>query len=237
MSRKRINITKKGFFLDYLLSIVIELIILFGLMGFCALFIYRGDLIQETKLIGSETSSPTTGRLLYLFISLFTSVALCIVASLLARKEKDVPAFWCGYASGILLWQALGEEAWHFSVGGINFVQLESVSSFPVILAFIALIVYAYKKRSFDWGIWITIISFACNWLGHYVTVGVYPFFEKWVESRVWNVCAGSIGGGLVFILSIVYLLFHSETRKGRMFASLLTYISIGITALSIIDG
>lgn len=237
MSLNKTTLTKNGFLIDYLLNIVLELIILFGLMGFCALFIYRGDLVGESKFIGDEMSSPTSGRLVFLILSFILALILCITASKFAKADKDIPAFWCGYASGIFLWQSLGEEAWHFSVGGINFVKLESVSSFPVVILFVALIIYAYRHRSFDWGIWCMIFSFACNWLGHYVTVGIYPFVEKLFDSHTWNVCAGSIGGGIMFIFSIYYLLTHADTRKGRMFASMLTYISIGITALSIIDG
>lgn len=229
--------TKKEFLLDYLLSLVLELVILFGLMAFCALFIGKGALIGEPKLIGDEMSSPTAGRLVYLFLSFALFLALCITASRFAKAGKDVPAFWCGYASGILLWQSIGEEAWHFSVGGINFVKLESIAAFPVVLLFAALLLYAHRHRSFNWGIWCMIFSFACNWLGHYVTVGLYPFVENLFAPRTWNVWAGSIGGGLMFVFSIIYLITHAKTRKGRMFASMLTYISIGITALSIIDG
>lgn len=237
MFQKRAKMTVKEFLLDYLVSIVLQLVILFALMGFCALFIYRGALIGEQKLIGDEMSSPTVGRLIYMILSGVLAAALSVAASLFAKADKDVPAFWCGYAAGIFLWQTVGEEAWHFSVGGINFVQLESIAAFPVILLFIFMMIYGYRRRSFDWGIWCMLFSFACNWVGHYVTVGIYPFFEGLIESHTWNVTAGSIGGAVVFILSIVYLLFKGDTKKGRMFASMLTYIAIGITALSIIDG
>lgn len=235
--RQHTAISKKDFFRDYLLSIVLELVILFALMGFCSLFIYKGALVGEAKLIGAEMSSPTSGRLIYLFLSFVLALALCIAASKLARNGKETGAFWLGYISGILLWQAVGEEAWHFSVGGINFVQLESVASFPVVLLFLGFVLYCAQHRSLDWGLWITVISFACNWIGHYVTVGIYPFFSSLTDSHTWNVCAGSIGGCAVFLYSIFYLHHHADTKKGRMFASMLTYIAIGIVSLSIIDG
>lgn len=234
---KSVVISKRDFFVDYLLSIVLELVILFGLMAFCSLFIYKGELVQTSELVGDEMSSPTTGRLIYMILSFVLALLLCIAASECSKRDKDIPAFWCGYASGILLWQALGEEAWHFSISGIHFVQLESIASFPVVLMFIGLIVYGSKHGSFDWGIWCMILSFACNWLGHYITVGLYPFVESLIESHTWNVLAGSIGGAAMFIISILYLLFRAVTRKDRMFASMLTYIAIGCTALSIIDG
>lgn len=237
MSKKTGTVSRKDFFRDYLLSLVLELVILFALMMFCSLFIYKGKLVGECRLIGGEMSSPTTGRLLYFILSFILAFALWLASVRCAGLERDVPAFWLGYTAGILLWQAVGEEAWHFSVGGINFVQLESIASFPLVLLFVTLLVYGYRRRAFDWGSWITIVSFACNWLGHYVTVGIYPFVEQWIDSRSWNVGAGISGGGLVLLISIFYLRSHGTSRKGRMFASMLTYIAIGITALSIIDG
>ncbi|MBO2515767.1 MAG: hypothetical protein CW338_00630 [Clostridiales bacterium] len=237
MPEKRGRLTARGFLIDYLLSIGIELVILFALMGFCSLFIYRGALIGAEELVGSEMSSPTLGRLIYMILSFVLAAGLCVAASLCAKKGKDVFAFWAGFASGIFLWQAAGEEAWHFAVGGIHFVQLESIAAFPVVILFAGLIIYGWRRRAFDWGVWITLISFACNWIGHYVTVGLYPFVQDLTGSRAWNVGAGCAGGGIMFILSILYLLTHAGTRKGRMFASVLTYIAIGITALSVIDG
>lgn len=229
--------TRKGIFRDYLLNIVLELVVLFALMGFCSLFIYKGRMVQAAELVGAEMSSPTSGRLVYFILSFVLAVPLCVLASGCARKGKDVPAFWLGYVSGILLWQSFGEEAWHFTVGGIHFVQLESIAAFPLVLLFIGLIIYGCRHRCFDWGVWCTILSFACNWLGHYVTVGLYPFVENFFASRAWNVLAGSTGGGVMFVISIIYLLRHKDTKRGRLTASLLTYIAIGIVSLSLIDG
>lgn len=116
------KMTKKEFFLDYLLTIVLELVVLFGLMAFCSLFIGRGALLGTPELVGDELSSPTLGRLVYMLLSFILAFVLTVLASSFAKKDRDVPAFWCGFAAGILLWQAVGEEAWHFTVGGIHFV-------------------------------------------------------------------------------------------------------------------
>lgn len=237
MAEKQSGMTKKEFFLDYLLSIVLEIVILFLLMLFFGLFINKGELLQEVKLVGDEMASPKTGRLVYTVLAFVLAVGTCLAASKFAKKEKEVPAFWLGYASGIFFWQALGEGAWHFSVGGVNFVQLESIASFPLVLLFIGLIIYGAAHRSFDWGVWCVIISFACNWLGHYVTIGIYPFFEELVEAHTWNIWAGAVAGGIMLIYSIIYLITRGGTKKGRLFASMLTYIALGCTALSIMEG
>lgn len=231
------RMTKKEFLTDYLLSIVLEMAVLFGLIGFFAIFIDRGDIIQEVKTVGSEMSSPTAGRLFYFILSFVLSLAITVIASRLAQKGKDVPAFWCGFAAGILLWQSVGEASWHFQVDGTNFTVLENIMSFPLVLLFIGLLIYGHNHRCFDWGVWIMIVSFACNWLGHYVTIGIYPFLSGLTDSHTWNVLAGSIVGGILFILSILFLITHQDTKKGRMFASILTYIAMGVISFSIMDG
>lgn len=104
-------------------------------------------------------------------------------------------------------------------------------------LLFLALLVYGSRHRSFDWGVWILLGSFACNWLGHYVTLGIYPFVSGLIEAHTWNVAMGIAAGCLVFVLSLVYLLSHSSSRKGRMLAALLTFIALGIVSLSTLDG
>lgn len=237
MPQKRIVLNRKEVLKDYLLSIVLELAVLGALMGFCALFIYRGRLLGEEQLVGSETASPTAGRLIYMFLSLIAGLGLGIAASGYAKADKDRAGFWCGFCAGILLWQAAGEEAWHFSVQGIHFVQLESIAAFPLVILFVLLLVYGYRRRAFDWGVWCLLVSFACNWLGHYVTIGIYPFFADLVESRRWNVCSGSFCGAVMLLASIRYLRRHGDSLKGRLFASLLTFIAIGIVSLSVIDG
>lgn len=229
--------SKKDFFTDYILSIFLELAVLFGLIFFCAAFIDKGQFVCEQKMIGSEMCSPTLGRLIYLFLSFALAITFGALSSFFARKSNDLPSFWFAFSAGILLWQSVGEEAWHFSVGNINFVQLESIASFPLVILFIGLLIYGCKFKSFDFGIFCVLISFACNWLGHYITVGIYPFFERLTDAHTWNVLAGSIGGGIVFILSIIFLIKNSDSRRGRLLASVMTYISIGIAALSIIDG
>lgn len=237
MPHLSVKLNKREIATDYLLSILLELIGLAALMFFCALFIYKGSLIGEEQLVGNEMSSPTVGRLIYLFLSFFLGLALGVAAHRYEKKNKTRISFWCGFCSGIFLWQAVGEEAWHFSVNGIHFVQLESISAFPLVILFVLMIAYGYRFHSFDWGIWCTIISFACNWLGHYVTIGIYPFVAGLIESHGWNVYSGSICGGVMLAVSIRYLLRHGDTLKGRLFASLLTFIAIGIVSLSIIDG
>lgn len=233
----KITMTKKEFFKDYLLCIVGELAVLFALIFFCAAFIYKGEYIIEPRFVVDEMTEPTLGRFIYFILAFVLFLVLSVIASKLATKGNDVYAFWCGFAAGILLWQSVGEEAWHFGVGEAHFAFLENISTLTFVILFACLLIYGYKKQCFDWGIWIMLVSFACNWYGHFVTLGLYSFVEDYIESRTWNIYFGSICGGILFILSIVYLLRHNSTQKGRMFSSVLTFIAMGVVAFSIMEG
>lgn len=237
MLKKQKSINHKKLLTDYFLTILIELIILFSLIFVFYIFIHNGPLIGECEMVGDEQASPTMGRLLYMYISFVVALVLGIIASKCARINKDRVAFFCGFTSGILLWQAIGEAAWHFSVGGVHFVQLESIVSLPLVVMFVILLIYGYANKSFDWGAWCVLTSFACNWIGHYVTIGIYPFISNLIDAHNWNVCSGITCGSILFISSIWYLKRHSDTLKGRLFAALLTYIAIGVISLSMIDG
>lgn len=229
--------TKKEIIHEYLIPLLIESIILFALMLFFMLFIDKGEMLGEVKLVGDEYSSPTLGRLCYFILSFVLFLITSHLASKSAKKGNDTMAFWYGFVSGILLWQSVGECSWHFAVSGTNFVPLESIASFPLAILFVLLIIYGQRHHSFDWGIWCMVASFACNWLGHYITIGLYPFVEGYFVSRTWNVMMSFIVGILCFAYSMWYLLRRVKTKRGRMLASLLTYIAIGIIALGIMEG
>lgn len=232
-----IKSTKKEIIHDFLIPLILELVILFGLMFVFLFVVEKGSLLAEPVMVGDEMSSPTIGRLCFCIFGFIIFILLSYLASSSAKKNNDTAAFWYGFIAGTILWQSAGECAWHFSIGGLNFVPLESIASFPVTILFILLIIYGQKHHSFDWGIWCMIASFACNWLGHYITIGLYPFVQDLFAERIWNVMMSLIVGTLCFIYSMWYLLCRVKTKRGRMFASMLTYIAIGIIALGIMEG
>lgn len=227
---------KKSILQDYGLPIILQIVVLAVLILVFYYFVSAGPLLQEPEMVGDEMSSPTMGRLVYMFISFFLALGLGIAAHISAKKKNDKRAFWCGFAAGVLLWQSVGEQAWHFSVADVHFVQLEGVQAFPIVILFAILLIYGYKNRSFDWGIWCVIASFACNWLSHYVLVGIYPFVENIIALHDWYVWTGSIFGLLVLSASIWYLIRNYDSLKARLFASMLTYVSIGIVMFSFIE-
>ena len=158
----------------------------------------------------------------------------CVESS--KENRHYASSFW-GFTAGILLWQFIGEITWHYSIGGVHFVPFESATTFPVACLFILLLVYGKKHHSFDWGIWCMLLSFAFNWMGHYVMEGTYPFVASLADRHTWYIGASLVSGACGFVYSIVFLLFRVKTRRGRILASMLTYISIGVTAFGLIEG
>ena len=66
---------------------------------------------------------------------------------------------------------------------------------------------------------------------------GTYPFVASMVDQHTWYVGASLTAGVCGLIYSIVFLLFRVKTRRGRLLASMLTYISIGVIAFGLMEG
>lgn len=234
---KHIRSTPKEIGREYFLPLLAE----FGILVLCIIpfYLFRGlgSLIQQPSPVGEDLTSPTAGRLAYGVIALTLWLVFSWVASNAAKKDKHYSSSLFGFAAGILLWQFIGETSWHYSVGGVHFVPFESVTTFPLACLFILLMLYGKKHHSFDWGIWCMLLSFAFNWMGHYVMEGTYPFVANHVNQHTWYVCTSLVSGVCGLIYSIIFLLFRVKTRRGRILASMMTYISIGVIAFGLIEG
>ena len=234
---KQIRSTPKEIVCEYFLPLLAE----FGILILC-IFPFRllkkvDVLIQEPALVGGNLSDPTVGRLMFGIVAIVLWFVFSWVASEAAEKGKHYSSSFFGFAAGILLWQFIGEISWHYSIGGVHFVPFESVTTFPIDCLFILLLIYGKKHHSFDWGIWCMLLSFAFNWMGHYVMEGTYPFVASFVDQHTWYVGASLVSGICGFVYSIIFLLFRAKTRRGRILASMLTYISIGVIVFGLIEG
>lgn len=234
---KHIRSTPREILYEYFLPLLAE----FGILALC-IFLFRlmktaDGLIQEPSLVGGNLTDPTSGRLVFGCAAMVLWFVFSWAASNAAKKDKHYPSSFLGFAAGILLWQFIGEISWHYSIGGVHFVPFESVTTFPIACLFILLMVYGKKHHSFDWGIWCMLLSFAFNWMGHYVMEGTYPFVASLVDQHTWYVGASLVSGICGFVYSILFLLFRVKTRRGRILASMLTYISIGVIAFGLIEG
>ena len=234
---KHIRSTPKEIVSEYLLPLFAELGILILCMIAFSSLVKLGSLIQEPAMVGENLTSPTAGRLVFGILALALWFVFSLAASKAAKKDKHYSSSFFGFAAGILLWQFIGEISWHYSVGGVHFVPFESVTTFPIACLFILLLIYGKKHHSFDWGIWCMLLSFAFNWMGHYVMEGTYPFVASFVDQHTWYVRASLVSGLLGFVYSIIFLLFRVKTRRGRILASMMTYISIGVITFGLIEG
>lgn len=145
--------------------------------------------------------------------------------------------FFMGLFAGTFLWQSIGEDLWNFSVNGINFVQLESVSVFPIFVMTILFAAYAAKNHALDFGMWCVLLGFFCNWAGHYVMLGTYPFVAPYFEEAVWNKGIAYISGAILGVIGIYLGICAAKDRKGRLFAAIITYIATGIIAFGMMEG
>jgi len=234
---RRIRSTKKELVTEYLIPLVIEFIILALCIAAFGFFMNKGPLLQAPEPVGEEMSKPTVGRLVFGVLALVLWYVLSVVASKAAGKGRDFVSSYAGFAAGIFLWQAIGEISWHFSIGGVHFVPFESVTTFPLACLFFLLMIYGKKHHSFDWGVWVMLLSFAFNWMGHYVMEGTYPFVASLIDQHSWYLRASAVTGAHGFVFSILYLLFRAKTRRGRILASMMTYISIGVAMFGFLEG
>ena len=229
--------TRRELVLEYLLPLLVEFLILAVCILSFYLFYELGPMIEEPTLIGETLTKPTLGRLAFGIAAMVLWFVFTIVASKSAKKDKHFASSFFGFTAGILLWQFIGEISWHYSVDGVHFVPLESVTTFPVACLFILLMLYGRKNHSFDWGVWCMLLSFAFNWMGHYVMEGTYPFVASMVDQHTWYVGASLTSGVCGLICSIVFLLFRVNTKRGRLLASMLTYISLAVIAFGLVEG
>jgi hypothetical protein len=232
-----IRSTRRELLFEYFLPLLVEFLILGAAILSFSLFVALGPMIEEPALVGEAQTKPTLGRLVFGLAALVLWFVFTLIASKSAKKDKHFAPSLFGFVAGILLWQFIGEISWHYSVGGVHFVPLESVTTFPLACLFILLLIYGKRHHSFDWGVWCMLISFAFNWMGHYVMEGTYPFVASMVDQHTWYVGASLVSGVFGLIGSILFLVFRARTRRGRLLASMLTYISVATIAFGILEG
>ena len=232
-----IRSTRRELLLEYFLPLAAEFLILILCILPFRLLKEVGPLLEAPSMVGQAMTKPTAGRLAFGVLAIVLWFVFSCVASRAANRDRHYASSFFGFAAGILLWQFIGEISWHYSVGGVHFVPFESITTFPVACLFILLMIYGKKHHSFDWGIWCMLLSFAFNWMGHYVMEGTYPFVASLVDQHTWYLCASVTSGVCGFVFSILYLLFRVKTRRGRILASMITYISIGVLAFGLMEG
>ena len=222
---------------EYVLPIFLQYLILVVCITLHRLFVKQGKLIGSEVLVGDEMSSPTVGRFAFCIIAFLLAVILAILASKKSKQGYEYTPFFLGLFAGTFLWQSIGEDVWNFSVNGVNFLQMESVSVFPIFVLTLLFAIYAVRNHVLDFGIWCVFLGFLCNWAGHYVMLGTYPFVVAYFSENAWNRGIACVSGIVLCLLGIYLGVFAAKDRKGRLFASIITYIATGIIVFGIMEG
>lgn len=228
------NKPNKKIIYEYLIPIAIQIVI-FLILVFMHRVVKLGDNIQNPEVVNGSISSPTVGRLVYLIINPFLIATAIFFALRFNKKEKHIYTFICANVAGILLWQFLGEDFWHFSVGGIHFLTLETIEALPLVFVLIACLAFFALKKEKNWALWLILVVFSYNWLGHYLVEGFYPLVANSLPFYMWAIII-SITICVPSSLFSIYLgVYASKDVKGHHLSSILTFATISILVMSII--
>lgn len=187
---------------------------------------------HKSPLMISQVSSdinndPNLIRFIYMFLALALAGILLFVSS---RQTSIRKSFWLSLIGGILLWQAIGECSWHFGfeIAGENvyFPKIEGSQGTFMLVLIIPLLVYLMIKKIIPWFLLVFIASFMLNWLGHFVLIGIEPWFNGMIP---WLKVGGYLIGGGGSLLLSYGILFKARTLEQRLMLSMLLYTCIGI--------
>lgn len=193
-----------------------------------------GAMLGPEEMVGEEMSSPTIGRLVFAVLSFCAFAILTAVSQGIGKQGKIFPSFWCAMFAGIFLWQSIGEDLWHFAVDGVHFVQLESITVLPIAILFGMLLYYVLRHDALGWGVQCTLLSFACNWLGHYILLGVYPMVSSLIDTNAWCKLVGISAGSILTILGVYLGVCKSRNTKERLLSVILTYYGVAVLVFGI---
>lgn len=225
----RMHKPEKQQILMLLLALVVQVISFGVVVPLHSVFSHMGPLLQEPCDVGGEMSEPTVGRLVFGICFFVFGIILVIVSHFLDKKNKETISFGCAFCAGVMFWQSIGECLWHFQIGGIQITRIECIQSLPLVIVFvILLIVFGFDKNK-DFSLWVCILSFACNWLGHYITIGTYSFVCNVVDWKLWAYVWSGVAGGIATLIGLFLSLFCCKTKKEILLASMLIFIGIGV--------
>lgn len=212
------------------------LVITAVLVGVFALCLYLGSGMEPVIPIhvdDGETVDPNPMRMAFMLAGFILSFVLASVADRKGEMGKVLPAFFWGYAGGTLLWQSVGECAWHFSIEGEDYLMcfphIEGASAIFMVVITTILLAYCHKRRAFTWGVWVFVLSFVGNWFGHFILIGTYPMIHALMEEETWFKGAGAVLGGLACLGALLLNTFAARDTKARLCCCLMLYFGVGI--------
>lgn len=211
------------------------------LVGIFALCLYLGSGMEPVIPIhvdDGETVDPNPMRMVFMLCGFVLSFVLASFADRRGKMGQILPAFFIGYTGGTLLWQSMGECAWHFSIEGDEFLMcfphIEGASAIFLVIITTILLAYCYKHQTFSWGVWVFVLSFVGNWFGHFVLIGTYPLVHSLMEEALWFRGAGALLGALTILVALLLNIYAAKDTKARLCCCLMLYFGIGIVVTGV---
>ena len=199
-----------------------------------------GAEIAPVNQIADEMTKPTSGRLCYVIFSMIAFIICAILAEKFSKEGKLYPAFYTGFLAGMLLWQSIGEGSWHFgyTLEGtyLNFFRIESAGSLLLAISFGLLTAYMMKNRCLGFGVLCTVLSFLCNWYGHFVSEGTYPLVANSLSVSTWYATIGLSVGTIISVAAVILAIKKFKDTRGHLLCSMLLYIGISIISFGFIE-
>ena len=228
--------TTRSILREGVLPILGILSITVGLVGIFYLCLTLGAGMEPVIPIhvdDGETVDPNPMRMAFMLTGFVIAFVLAYFADRKGKKGKVLSAFFTGYAGGTLLWQSVGECAWHFSIEGEDYLMcfphIEGASAIFLVVMTTILLVYCFHRQAFSWGVWVFVLSFVGNWFGHFVLIGTYPLVHTMLEEDVWFKGAGAVLGILSCLGAILLGVHAARDTKARLCCALMLYFGIGI--------
>ena len=207
--------------------------ILVGLFALCIHFGAEMNPVVPIHMDDGETVDPNPLRMVFMILGFVLSFVFAFFADRKGKLGLVLPSFFLGYTGGTLLWQSVGECAWHFSIVGDDYLMcfphIEGASAIFMVIITTILLAYCFKREAFSWGIWVFVLSFVGNWFGHFVLIGTYPLIHSLLEEEIWFKAAGATLGTLTCVTALIINIFAAKDIKARLCCCLMLYFGIGI--------
>lgn len=183
---------------------------------------------------GEAINDPNVVRFCYALLTIPLTAGLLALSR---RCSGKTGAFWLALLAGITAWQGLGESSWHFGVpSGSDFLffpKIEGVqgTTFLVLFLPIALRVILNRRSAFSFRAFLT--SFTCNWLGHWLLLGIGGLTEALgiLPMETWLPICGWLLGGGGCLLALWQMSRRAPDQKSLLLLSIALYMSLGVLA------
>lgn len=223
--------------LHFLYAFLIQVGLLLVCMRTHRTCIGLGNELAHSETVRGQLTNPTLGRFIFMLVAFVLFAFLTFFAEKISQKGKIYLPFALGTLAGTFLWQAIGEDAWHFSMDGIYMVQLESIEVLPLAILFLIAFFCLCKKQILGWGVWSMLLSFGTNWMGHYVLECMGVPFKSFIPENIFMICIGCGLGSVLFVLGLIYGLKKGKTVKQRFEMAVLCYFAMALIAFGIMEG